>query len=158
MEGAEGTNERPQGTLEGQAREGTREPEGDEEEEGAWWAETSHTKQKVTEWPRILGAPAREGGRVRQQIDDLEERIQADRDAAGCGRTMEDRGGATRGVTTPGGAETSQAAGFGTTRVLATGHARGPERTHPVPTAGQGNTGRAAAEEQGDDDPAPAAD
>ena len=43
-EGAEGTDERPQGTPEGQARKGIREPEGDEEEEGAWWAETSHTK------------------------------------------------------------------------------------------------------------------
>ena len=151
QEEAGGTSAGPQETGEGQAQEEVRGQEDDGEAGGAWWAEPSRTKQKTTEWPRILGAPAREGGRVRQQVADLDERIQADREAAGCGRATEER--ATRGAE-PGRAEAVPTASPGATwapnaNTMGAG---------PAPTKEQGTEEPTAAEDQGRGTPEPPTD
>ena len=70
--------------------------ESSEEEAGAWWAEPGRTKRPVVAWPRFIGAPAQEGGRVRRQVADIELRIQADMEAAGLGQAP---GGHARAAT-----------------------------------------------------------
>ena len=94
-------------------QEGGNGPESSEDEADAWWAEPGRAKRPVTAWPEIVGAPTREGGRVRRQVADIESRIQADKEAAGLGQAP---GGHARTATTG-------ESGMGATKPRASTHA-----------------------------------